>query len=199
MKLINALTLAFFSVVNAYFNDHIFTEDPGSVIPTEYMVKLGSASPETNPIVLDALKYGLKPSRMFTTLQSPGLHGTPPPGIVEFMFSQIALSGERPDGYKYPLFLGEANKLFNSDKPLVSFASVCDKKTGPCKPCYQPINVKRPDCKDITASATDALQISPTDKPLIMNLGPTQSASARPPASTETAAGSTESTGDNVN
>ncbi|KAM0679880.1 hypothetical protein GINT2_002052 [Glugoides intestinalis] len=170
MKLINALTLAFFSLVNAYFSDPIFTEDPGSVIPTEYMIKLGNAAPETNPIVLDATKYGLKPSRMFTTLQSPGLHGTPPPGIVEFMFSQIALSGERPDGYKYPLFLGEANKLFNASKPLVSFASSCDKTTPTCKNCYQPISVNKPNCKDITAAATNALQISPTDKPLQMTV-----------------------------
>lgn len=107
-----------------------------------YMRTLAKRDLSVSPIVLDAKKYSLYPTTILTIFRNPRLIGGMPPGIANFMLTQVLLAGLSKGGMVYPLFTREALKFIGED--YVSVVIDCSKDTEkrPCKPGYQKVIVK---------------------------------------------------------
>lgn len=139
--LLTGLALLLRSVMAAEFynNSRMVVEvDP-------YMRELANKDLRLSPILLDAKKNGLFPSKILTVMVNPHFIGGAPPGIPNFMFMQLLLKGLSKKGMVYPLFTKEALRLIGKDtvsliEDCVEAASAASKS---CKNGYKKVTVTK--------------------------------------------------------
>lgn len=149
MKTSNILTIVLMSLIRA--QDPFYNDEKISAEVSPRAQNLANKPKWENPIYLDAMKNGLLPNKILTTFKSPKFIGSPPPGITTFMASQVFLSGEKKDGFVYPLFLKQAIEDFDGKQSKFVVEDVCSKKEngeGKCPIGYKKITVSK--------SATDS-------------------------------------------
>lgn len=147
MKSINLLGLAIVSLARAgkATSDPFYTNGILKAEVSQHAKDLSSKPDWENPIFLDSYKNGLLPNKILTTFKSPNFVGNTPPGITTFMASQVFLSGERKDGYVYPLFLKHAIRSFDGRNKNIVVEDICaNSKDGKqCAEGYKKVTVKK--------------------------------------------------------
>lgn len=146
MKFVGILELALLPFISALLRDRFYDDNNLTVEVSEYTKGVASRPIESNPVYLDASKHGLYPTKVLTIIASPKFKGNPPPGITAFMTSQVLLSGEKKNGFVYPLFVSEAIKHFNGKTNTLKFANNCTVDANgkeECKPGYSKVIVNR--------------------------------------------------------
>lgn len=78
-----------------------------------YTKKLAQKDPSEGPIWHDAQLHGLYPNRALVTYSNPALMATfaPPPGLLNFVLSQVLLSGQDPHSTKHTVVLNSLLKM----------------------------------------------------------------------------------------
>lgn len=155
MKTSNILAIVLVSLIRA--QDPFYNDEKISAEVSPHAQTLANKPKWENPIYLDAMKNGLLPNKILTTFKSPKFIGSPPPGITTFMASQVFLSGERKDGFVYPLFLKQAIEDFDGKQSKFVVEDVCSKNRDGESKC--PTGYKK---VTVTESSSDKKCATPT-------------------------------------
>ncbi|ELA42672.1 uncharacterized protein VICG_00424 [Vittaforma corneae ATCC 50505] len=146
MSASNFLTVVLLVFLTAIRAEQFYNESKMSVEVSPRVKELADRELATNPIMLDAAKNEVFPGKVLTVFSSPHFIGSPPPGITNFMLTQVLLSAQKKNGTVYPLFTKEALRLVTEDG-VVLLDTKCEdskgKKSNDCKPGYKQVVVKK--------------------------------------------------------
>lgn len=146
MKSVNLLGLAMVSLTRALTTgDPFYTNGIIRAEVSQHAKNLSTKPDWENPIFLDSYTNGLLPNKILTTFKSPNFIGDTPPGVTNFMVTQVLLNGERPNGTVYPLWMRDAIKKFDGKNKRITVDDVCtkDKNGKPCADGYKKVTVKK--------------------------------------------------------
>lgn len=121
MNLLGIIGLAL-AQTNTFFDDRKL-----NVELSDRAKEMAAKNMYENPVYLDAKKNGLYLNKILSTFTNPNFTGVAPPGITTFMTNQVLLSGERRDGYVYPLHLKNVVEVFDEKNRKLVIEDNCSK------------------------------------------------------------------------
>lgn len=160
MKSINLLGLAISLVRADAASDPYYTSNEVSAEVSPRIRELAAKPDSKNPVHLDALRNHLVPLSILSVFKSPRFTGDTPPGIKAFMTTQVFLSGQRRDGFSYPLFLRYAIEKFGGKNKNITIEDICTKGGKACPEGYKKVMLKDDKDEISKKNATEKVDVN---------------------------------------